>query len=550
MVTPFPLRRRQARLGSNSGFLRTWGNPEQERLVANQQIRRDRYLHLWDLYEGTAFDDIEFWQNYKGVHALYRQVRLLWDHVHSLVEFYATHTWTGSLAHDGINLPNGVRNAVPLAPDTDPKVAAAIGTTFQLWDFQKKMVQIPRHAAALGELLVEIREDQDPSEGVPQAELVWPGRVQDIKLDRSGDVDSYVIEYEAERKDGSPYLYRREVDKERFSVYEDSMQISETENPYGYTPAVWFRHIPKLGVRGEPAVYSTQGQLDELNGLFSNLLDKTHVNLKSPVVISGNISPSSFQRAITNMVGTVKRAATADLPRPNAGREELNILQGPQGTTINTIPLNITDALAALNEIKAVIEHKCPEVTFYEQLRGMTQLTGPAATNLLGDVDKRLQAVRSTHDVELSRLLKKGIGIMSLRANERRGIWGASREDLAKFSGFTPEGYAENEIQFDILPRPLVPSTERENLELLEIKLRVMPFIPPEQIALEAGYDEDTTKEWISQWEQKQEEEMQQQVALAESAHPVRPTGAPPGGPQRGTSSGPTKKPPAGRRKI
>jgi hypothetical protein len=545
----FPYSRRHDRLGSNTGFLRSWGNPDQEALVANQAIRRTRYLHLWDLYEGTAFDDIEFWQDYKGKFALYRQIRLLWDHVHTLVEFYATHVWYGSLAQDGMNLPNGVLNAIPLAQDTEPAVAEAIGMALHLWGFQKKMVQIPRYAAALGELLVEIHDK--PEEGPPQAELIWPTRVEELRLGLDGDVEAYSICYQADRPDGSSYLYRREVDKERFIIYEDASVVDEYPNPYGFTPAVWFRHIPKLGVRGEPALYSTQGQLDELNGLFSNLFDKSHLSLRAPVVVSGNISPSAFQRALSNMVGTVKRAATADLAKPHAGREELNILQGPQGTTISTIELKISEALKALEQMIASIERKCPEVTFYEQLRGMTQLTGPAASRLLGDVDKRLQAVASTHDVELHRLLGKGIAIMGMRASEGLGVWAGSREDLQKFAPFSPESYLNNEIKFDILPRPLVPSTQMENLTIIETKQRVLPFFPPEQAGREAGYDEDLVAGWITDWERKKAQEeaeaLEKQIQVAEAS---RPPGAPPGGPQRGTSSGPNRQTLPGRREI
>lgn len=524
-------------LTGSTSFYRSWGNPDQEKIVANQTLRRRRYLHLWDLYQGTAFDDVEFWQDYKGKHALYRQIRLLWDHVHSLVEFYATHVWHGALAHDGMNLPNGILNAIPLAPDTDPVVAQAIGQIFQSWVFQKKMVQIPRYTAAIGELLVEIVDD--PEDGVPQAELVWPGRIESLSLDRDGDVASYALEYQADRPDGTSYLYRREVDKERFVTYEDRKIINEIDNPYGFCPAVWFRHIPMLGVRGEPAIYSTQGQLDELNGLFSNLFDKAHVALRAPVVVSGNISPSSFQRALTNMVGTVKRAATADLVRPHAGREELNILQGPQGTTISTIELKISEAILALEQMIASIERKCPEVTFYEQLRSMTQLTGPGASRLLGDVDKKLKSASSGYDAELKRLLQKGIAIFGMRHAEGVGVWQTQREDLAVFGGFAIEDYTSNSIKFDILPREIVPSTQEENLRIITAKKSALPFFPMEQAGREAGYDEGTVKQWIANYEQAQERAMQTQIALAEAQPPPEvknPPGAPPGGPQRGQS--------------
>src|SRR4030095_7385123 len=106
-------------------------------------------------------------------------------------------------------------------------------------------------------------------------------------------------------------------------------------------------------------------------------------SLKAPIVVSGNISPNVFRRALDDMTGAIKKTFTEELEEPRGTREELNILEGPQGTSVSTIQLNVTEAAQILDRIIAGIERKVPEVPFYEQLRNMTQLTGPAARRLL-----------------------------------------------------------------------------------------------------------------------------------------------------------------------
>jgi hypothetical protein len=298
-------------------FYRTWGNPEQQADIRDQDVRDYRFQRLWDYYQGTAFDDSLAWAEYKRAYGLYRQIRSVWDHVHSLVEFYATHVWSGTLADDGLHLPDGVPNAIPLAEDTKPELAAAIGQLWTWWNFQEVMTMLVRYTAALGEVLVEIKDD--PDRGKVLIELIWPGYIKYVKLDESGNVASYCIEYQVYDEDThDTYIYKREVDKQYFRTYRDGRLFdytavpedalletgstrtyaeladpampdirdgggvgSEIENPYGFVPAVLFRHIRVMGCHGEPAIWATQAELDEVNGLFSHIIDKTHVSLNA-----------------------------------------------------------------------------------------------------------------------------------------------------------------------------------------------------------------------------------------------------------------------------
>lgn len=551
-------------------FMRSWGSPEQAYAAREQDVRAYRYQRLWDLYQGTAFNDLAAWAEYRRTYGLYRQTRVIWDHVHQLVEFYATHIWSGSLADDGLHLPDGIPNAIPLAQDTNPELANAIGQLWLWWNFQEVMTLLVRYTAALGECLVELKDD--PERGVVLIDIVWPAYVRDIRLDEAGHVKYYCIEYQVlDPETRTPFSYRREVDSESFrtyrdgvpydyvknplpvgtqpygeavrsGAYDDSLEAegSAIPNPYGFAPAVWFRHYRMIGVRGEPAVWATQAELDEINQLFSHMLDKAHVSLEAPIVVSGNIAPNALHRALTNMVGSVKRTFTEDLDEPRGDSESLNILEGPAGTEVKTIELKISEAAQALDRIVAGIERKCPEITFYQQLRSMTQLTGPAASRVLGDVDRKVRAIAAGYDRQLIKLLQMGISMAAMRHDEGLEGWSARNAEQRKFAGFTDASYRDGALNFNIMPRDIVPMSPRDRYELLQLKKSVLDIIPQTQLATEGGYDADVVEKWQVEYEKQQAEKLiQQQEAMAQRANAFqarRPEGAPPGGPQRGSS--------------
>lgn len=505
------------------GFLRSWGTPLEAPTVP-VETRQLRYRTLWGFYDGTAFDDLTAWAKYRRHHTLYRGIRQVWDHVHSLVEFYATHVWSGTIPENGFDLPDGVENAIPFAQDTDRGLLSACGQLMQWWNWQERMVGLVRYTAAVGELLVELVDDLE--RGRVDVEFVWPGYVKAVDLDSAGNVRSYVIEYwavdptpdsvEAALQPTSatplPFSYRREVDLRSFRTYRNDELTSEVPNPYGFVPACWFRHHALTGIRGEPAIWATMTALDEVNGLFSHLVDRTHQNLASPIVVTGNLTASAMRRAIGSLVEAAKRPFSEDLPlagsRPD--RETLNVWEGPQGTDLRSVDLKAGDAVAVLDRLIAGIEKKCPEVVMYEHLRTMTQLTGPAASRLLGDVEKKVRTVAAGYDRQLVKLLQMAVAIAGWRVGRRE--W-PSDDQRAKFQGFDLTSWGKDELRLNIMPRELVPITIRERFEILEIKRRVLPSIPEEVIAVEAGYRAAEAKAWVDERVAREEREAARAVA-------------------------------------
>jgi len=215
--------------------------------------------------------------------------------------------------------------------------------------------------------------------------------------------------------------------------------------------------------------------------------------------------------------------------------EELNILEGPAGTRIETLEISLSDASAALELIITSIEKKCPELTFYSQLRAMSQVTGPGASQLLGDVERKVRVIAAGYDNRLIALLQMGIAIAGDRLAEGADGWADPSDAQNMFKGFNLDSYDKGDLSFDIMPRSLVPMSILERFNLLQIKKQVLPFIPDEVLAKEGGYDEETAKQWSADFEKKQEQKMQDQMQLAQSnIRQIKPNGAPPGGPQKG----------------
>lgn len=524
-------------------FVRSYGTPDLEEISSEQEHRELRYQLLYELHNGIAYDDMDSWQDYKSRHGLYRWLRPIWSHAQQLVDFYAYRIYNGAIPIDGITLPDGVRGSVPFSPFTDMKLAKAANALLTDWNFQSIGPMLVTYTATIGELLVELRDN--PETGKVTMHFIWPGLVKEILLDEAENIISYSLEYDVTEKQRDidtnmyttvRYKYRREVDSDSIRTYKDGVlhpfngEPASIPNPYGFVPAVWFRHIKRIGVRGEPAIVGTIAAADEVNSLLSHLIDKTHVKLKSPILVSGNLSPNAMQRAIGSLMTQAKRPFTAGLGGRQDGREELDILEAPQGTRIDTLDIKLEDSRQIVNLLIQNIEKNCPEITVFNEMRGMTQITGPAAARLFGDIEPKFRTIASGYDQQLRKLLQMGIAISGWRL--ANGDWDGTRnrdnngqqisgltEMQQRFAGFNLGSFATGSMNLDILPRQLFEATEKERIDLLIAKKSLLQIVPQRQLAIEAGYREEMIDTWIQEYErQKQEEEMEYQSGEPEDS--------------------------------
>lgn len=444
---------------------RAWHDPASIQNRSAYATRTDQYDYLWHWYSGSLFDRLSDWAGYKNSYGLYRQIRAIHNPVERLVDFYAGIIYPGVLAEDGRELPDGVPLAIPLADDTAPELRTAIGQLWQWSNWQVGKSTMCRYGAALGDVFVEIVDEVD--RGKVTFDILWPGWVSDLDLDPQGNVKGYTLEWEYEERTNSTntqtFTYKKTVDDEAIRTYRNNELFeydevpSERDNLYGFAPAVWAKHRDVGYDHGQPALRpSGIVKLDEANSLASHLLDREHQLLAAPIVVSGD--------NVQSLASPAKRGATADLSVPSEDREILKIITAGANGSVHTIVLPEGEVLNHIAQLLDQVEKDHPELTLFDQLRAMSQVTGPGAERLIGDAIIPIQDARANYDQQSIKLFQMATAIAGWRAQS--GAWGRSltRQQQA-FLPFNLDSYQRGDLDFTIMPRSLLPESSMERIQ-------------------------------------------------------------------------------------
>jgi hypothetical protein len=416
---------------------------------------------------------------------------LIYNPTRRLVDFYAGQVYPGVLSVDGKKLPDGISLAVPFSEDTPQELKAAVAQFWQSSNWQaRKAVQV-RYGAALGNVLIEVVDDVE--HGCVSADIIWPGFVVDLECDAAGNVKRYVLQYQAQDETGG-YLYRKEVDKDAFRYFRDEEPYDYgagqvVPNPYGFVPAVWIKHLDVGGRFGSPAMAGCFGKIDELNGLVSQVHDHIARATNAPFVFwtDGRLHILDEQ---------TKRGPTSEESEPSSDQESIQYIKGPKDGRVESLvgSLSIADAGSRIDELRRELEDDHPELTFYKELRAMSQVTGPAASRLVGDSNSRFAEAASNYDQANIRLFQMAVAIGGFRANS--GAWGKLNRQQQKYLPFDLASFERGELDMEIMPRPLLVPTRMEIGQENEQMWRGVRFahdagVPPEFVLREAGWSDD-----------------------------------------------------------
>lgn len=441
-------------------FRRVYSNPSQAMREDEQKERMAQYDYLWSYYMNNAFEDLGAWSRYKSDNRLYRWTRSIYNPYQRLVDFYAGTVYPGVLVRDPEQeLPNGVQNAIPLNEGIKPELAAAIYQFYNWSNWQSNKNLLVRKTAALGSQLVELVDDMERGKVYP--DFVWPGWVTALELDSGGNVKEYTLEYRTLDDDDKEYTYKKEVDGDSFRYYRDDSLEAEDANPYGFVPACWFKHRDLGGSVGFPAMRNIN-KMDELNSLATHAVDNLHKLFSAPIIVggSGNFLPLAAG-------GNNPSGSTSEQTPAEQGQQSLDVLTGPADATMLNMDVPAEEAIPHMEKMIGEIEADHPELTFYAKLREVSQLTGPAAARLSGDVQAYVTDAQSSYDQQTQKLMQMQIAISGWRLGD--GAWGqngAITRQQQAFAGFDLDSYARGDLEFQIMPRPLVPITAMEQAEL------------------------------------------------------------------------------------
>ena len=431
------------------------------------------YRLLWAYYENSAFEHPGMWAQYKGRHGLYRGARLLYNPTKRLCDFYATHLYPGALAADPAAVPAGQQMAIPLADDTTPETRAALDQLWAWSRWQANKSVLGRYGAVAGNVLIEAVDDLDA--GRVYAGIVWPALVASLDLDPTGEVRAYALEYPARDDSGGMYRYRKEVDLGEIRFLKDGRPFDYGEgtsypNPYGFVPAVWIKHVDLGGNLGAPAIHGSVGKVDELNSLASHIHDQVHKVIGAPILIASDGKVGSLLAQSQGAAGKAKRPSETPYDLSNLDREGLLMLTAPKETRVESLAgnLQLHEAAEHLAMLQAEIEADHPEMAMYRELRGMSQVTGPAATRLMGDVVRAVGEVAANYDAGCAALFAMCLAIGGWRLAS--GDWDAPTAEQSLFASFNLDQYRTDALRIRILPRQLIQMSEEEALQVQQLR--------------------------------------------------------------------------------
>lgn len=471
-------------------FREVYSDPRFARGDNLNQTRRNVYDKYWQYYSSEAFENLNEWQSYFSDKGMYRYTRLLFNPMRRLVDFYAGRVFPGRLTLDGDKLPYGSTLAIPLADDVEPDLKAAIGQIWSWSNWQNGMRLMVRYAAVTGNCLVEIVDEIE--KGKVRLDVIWAGNVKDIQLDAVGNVQMYELAYNTLDETGKVYLFGKKVTRDKIEYFKDGVEFdyygdgAVQQNPYGFCAAAWVKHVDLGGDFGAGALRGSFIKMDEINSLATHCLDQIHKQIDPPFILwtSG---------IITDAFASASDAEKEDYD----SRIDSIVLKGsPDGSKDVLVGnLVLSDALPYLDKLISEVERDHPEITFYQQLREMSQVTGPGARALLGDAESLFDEATSNYDSASIKLFQMSVAIGGFRQSQNVGGWQKKTTQQAKFAKFDLTSYERDELEIDITPRSLLAWSEQDDLDIatqrFDVANKADGLLPLDERIKVAGYSDE-----------------------------------------------------------
>ena len=137
-------------------------------------------------------------------------------------------------------------------------------------------------------------------------------------------------------------------------------------------------------------------------------------------------------------------------------QESIDLITGSAESSMQTLQLaGLDQVIPYVEKLLGEIESDHPELTFYQQLREMSQVTGPAAQRLMGDVQALVMDAQANYDQQLIKAFQMAVAIGGWRLSQ--GDWGpAVNRQQEAYRGFDLESYRRGDLDFSIEDRKSV----------------------------------------------------------------------------------------------
>ncbi|MGB3330899.1 MAG: hypothetical protein WBA46_18185 [Thermomicrobiales bacterium] len=455
-----------------TGFKAGWKDWRDGPVDPEWDIQQSIYLERHAIYKGTLFAEMMRTNPYRSDPRVYKNISLLWNLTPRIVDFWAHMIYSGMLS-DEVG-----KGAIPIIPGkgiakNDAQVNALMDVIVacnRRWNWQQQMILRPRMTAALGHCLTEVI--YDPVKRYPFPRTVWPGYVPHIVLDDSGIVDEYALEYQIVDDKGHVHTYRKEVDRDEFRFFRDDKPFAYPEigaevlpNPLGFVPAVWDRHQPMGEVRSDAAIDKSRQALFNINSLFSNARDYQHKLLLQPIAVTGQMVQRG--QSAVNLVEPNTALGMAQRQRQDASAmaQQMAFIEVSEKADYRYVKADSGMVMDMFDRLKEGMLDNHPEATFWDKLADSSQVSGPGARAIIVPIEGMVMAERAGLDANTVRIYQMAIttGAYHLEAGE----WDDSLDWKRKpFAAFTPDSYANGEIEFTIGPRDVVAPSKQEQIDM------------------------------------------------------------------------------------
>lgn len=493
---------------------------------ADFEARRLRYDIFWRFYENTAYDSINKWmQKYMSDYGLYEYTRPVYNPTSRLGDFWHTHLMGGYLdpeAGDGLIIPNALPILIPDEnKDGDEDLRAAIAQVWNWSRWQAKKDIVGLLGTILGDMALYIVDD--PVSKAVYIDLMHPGLIKDVDMDRRGNIKAYeIVETRIDPEDDRQKRQvqytetaTREGDNVVFRTYRDASPYHWDGNPgeewseaYGFIPLLLIQHKDVGMEWGWSELHSGRVKFMEMDDLSSKAHDQIRKSVDPPWFFSGvTRSSTSLEKS--------KTTPTSDRPQP--GREEINAIfaHHPQAKAQALVSdLDMNAVVAEIKNMLEELERDYPELQY--------------------DIDRAIQT-NSGRALRLARQ-RSEVKVIQRRPNYDDGVMRAIQMCISiaayrEYEGFTDwdlDSYQRGALDFRIGNRTVyrmdpIDEAEIEEAFWTNAGLAVEAGVPLLYYLESKGWHEDELSELeaaLKIEEQKQKDEADRQAQMGGNNRP------------------------------
>lgn len=444
--------------------------------------RLAHYNLLWDAYKNALFDrrneaGLNAYDTYLKSRGLYISTRPIYNLTGDQVDFYAFHLYPGIIGSDGAPTDGNMERAFVFSKEASPELQDAIFQALMWSQWARGVVNFVTKGAACGDTFAKVVDDVNA--GRVRAVAVAPWHVKEADFSDTNHITYLKEEYSYyDREADKVFKFTGIYTKDRFETYRDNQPYDYNgngavyDNPYRFVPWVYSPHRATETLPGEPALRGFRA-LEEVNSIQSRLNDYIISQANTPILLAGG--------------GKISVEASV-----NPEKDKIKILTA-ENPDVNAVPLtgnlSIGEAREVVNAILAELKERNIEATTWQRIRETGDTSGRAVRLMLGDVLGRMRGVAGNYDAAHVSLFRQLVAIGGMRFKEGRGGWAQKTAQQKLFSPFDLQSYERGDLDFQLLPRDLIPDSD---LEIAQARLTNAQAFQAEAEALDMAQQKGT----------------------------------------------------------